>query len=99
MSQDVPAPPSISIEKEELEVIDHFSCLGSTVINKLSLDVEISRRIARAAAVMAKLSMRVWGSNQLMVNTKLKVYQACVLGTLLYSSDSWITYARQENHI
>ena len=48
---------------------------------------------------MAKLSKRVWGNNQLTQNTKLKVYQACVLSSLLYGSESWTTYARQENRL
>ena len=99
MGQDVPAPPSISIDNEELEVTDHFTYLGSTVANNLSLDTEISKRIAKAAAVMGKLNKRVWGNNQLTENTKLKVYQACVLSTLLFSSESWTTYARQENRL
>ena len=97
MGQDVPAPPSISIDNEELEVTDHFTYLGSTVANNLSLDAEISKRIAKATAVMGKLNKRVWSNNQLTENTKLKVYQACVLSTLLYSSESWTTYTRQEN--
>ena len=48
---------------------------------------------------MAKLSKRVWTNSQLTMNTKLKVYQACVLSTLLYSSESWSMYARQENRL
>ena len=41
----------------------------------------------------------MWENHQLTLNTKLKVYQACVLSTLLYGSESWTTYARQENHL
>ena len=59
----------------------------------------IIRRIAKAAAVMAKLSKKVWTNSQLTMKTKLKVYQACVLSTLLYSSESWSMYARQENRL
>ena len=99
MGQDTPAPPSISIDDEVLEVTDHFTYLGSTVSSNLSLDVEIDRRIAKAAAVMSKLNKRVWANGQLTMNTKLKVYQACVLSTLLYGSESWTTYARQENRL
>ena len=61
--------------------------------------MEIVRRIAKAVAVMARLSRRVWMNSQLTTNTKLKVYQACVLSTLLYGSESWSTYARQENRL
>ena len=32
-------------------------------------------------------------------NTKLHVYQACVLITLLYSSEEWTTYARHEKKL
>ena len=48
---------------------------------------------------MAQLSKRVWTNKQLTLNTKLKVYQACVLSSLLYGSESWTTYARQENRL
>ena len=48
---------------------------------------------------MARLSKRVWSNNQLTSNTKLQVYQACFLSTLLYGSESWTTYTRQENRL
>lgn len=99
MAQDVPLPPTINIDDKELVVTDHFTYLGSTITSNLSLDAEIDRRIAKAAAVMSQLSKRVWGNKQLTLNTKLKVYQACVLSSLLYGSESWTTYARQENRL
>ena len=99
MGQDIPSPPAISIDNEVLEVTCHFTYLGSTITSNLSLDAEIDKRIAKAAAVMAQLSKRVWGNNQLTLNTKLKVYQACVLSSLPYGSESWTTYARQENRL
>ena len=48
---------------------------------------------------MARLSKRVWSINQLTSNTKLQVYQTCIISTLLYGSESWTTYARQENRL
>ena len=44
---------------------------------------------------MSKLHKRVWSNNNLTVNTKMLVYKACVLSTLLYSSESWTSYAAQ----
>ena len=82
-----------------LEVADHFTYLGSIISSKLSLDSKIDKCNAKAASVMARLSKRVWSNNQLTSNTKLQVYQACVLSTLLYGSESWTTYARQENRL
>ena len=42
---------------------------------------------------------RVWGNDLLSERTKMCVYQACVLSTLLYGSESWTTYARQERQL
>ncbi|KAI8513321.1 hypothetical protein Bbelb_099600 [Branchiostoma belcheri] len=99
MGQDVPRPPAITLDTEVLEVTDHFTYLGSTVTQNLSLDKELDRRIAKAAGVMTKLAKRVWDNNLLTLNTKLQVYRACVLSTLLYGSETWTTYARQENRL
>ena len=99
MGQDVSAPPTICIDSEELENTETFCYLGSCITSNLSLDKEIDTRIAKAAAVMSKLSKKVWVNNSLSRKTKLSVYKACVLSTLLYGSESWATYARQENRL
>ena len=99
MGQNVPTPPSITINNEKLEVTDYFTYLGSTICSNLSLDKEIDKRIAKAASVMTRLSKRVWSNCILTRNTKLKVYQSCVLSTLLYGSEAWTTYAKQENRL
>ena len=99
MGQDVPAQPSIYINQEVLENTDNFTYLGSTITSNLSLDKEIDIRIAKASATMSKLSKKVWDNNKLSLKTKIKVYQACVISTLLYSSETWTTYTRQENRL
>ena len=43
---------------------------------------------------MAKLNQRVWTNSSLTEKTKLRVYQACVMSTLLYGSESWTPYTR-----
>ncbi|KAG8139531.1 hypothetical protein E2320_002304, partial [Naja naja] len=42
------------------------------------------------------LTKRVWLNKKLMEHTKIQVYRACVLSTLLYCSESWTLYAQQE---
>ena len=85
-----------NIDNVTLEVVDSFTYLGSTITNNVSLDAEINILIAKAAAIMSKLNRRVWSNDNLTKNTKLHVYQACVHSTLLYSSESWTMYAREE---
>ena len=48
---------------------------------------------------MSRLSKRVWENKKLTLNTKMKVYQACVLSTLLYGSETWPTYSVQERRL
>ena len=79
--------------------MSHFHYLGSTISSNLSLEPEINAKIAKAAGVMSKLEKRVWSNNNLMDNTKMQVYRACVLSILLYSSKAWTTYAAQERKL
>lgn len=51
------------------------------------------------AGMMSKLQKRVWDNNNLTNSTKMQVYRACVLSTLLYSSEAWTTYATQEKRL
>ena len=41
----------------------------------------------------------MWNNSLLSERAKALVYQACVLSTLLYGSESWTAYARQEKHL
>ena len=61
LGQDVEAPPSITIDDYELEVVNQFTYLGSTVCSNLSLDAELNKRIGNAATTLARLTTRVWG--------------------------------------
>ena len=79
-----------------MEVMEDFTYLGSTISSNLSLDTELNTRIGKAATAMARLTKRVWSNTMLTTNTKMRVYQACVLSTLLYSCESWTLYTRQE---
>jgi len=90
---------SFHIGNRQLETVDYFTYLGSTVTNNLSLDKEIDMRIGKAVSTMSKMSKRVWDNRLLTLHTKARTYQACVLSTLLYGSESWTTYTRQERRL
>ena len=93
MARDAEIPPSIYIDGSKLSVVDNFKYLGST---NLSPDVEINTHIGKAGTAIAKLYKRVWQNINLTMNTRLKVYQACVTSILLYGSETWALYVRQE---
>lgn len=80
-------------------MVHHFTYLGSTVTDTLSLDVELDKRIGKAATTLARLTARVWSNPMLTEKAKMAVYNACVISTLLYGGETWTTYARQERRL
>ena len=99
LGQDIPASPVITIDDYELKVIHQFMYLGSTITNNLFLDAEMDKRIGKAATTLARLTPRVWTNHKLTVKMKMAVYNACVLSTLLYGSETWTPYAQQEKRL
>ena len=92
-------PPNITIKDYKLGVVEHFTYLGSNITNNLSLDLELDQRIGKASTTLARLSQRVWNNKKLTINTKVAVYRACVLSTLLYASKTWTLYSKQEKRL
>ena len=99
LEQDTEALLVITIDDYELDAVSQFIYLGSTITDNLSLDAEIDKRIGKAASTLARLTARVWTSPKLSVKTKMAVYNACVISTLLYGSETWTTYAGQERRL
>lgn len=88
MVQGVEHPPEIAVSNNKLEVVNEFAYLGSTVSDDLSLDTEINRPNQRPASTFASLIKRVWENSKLTIHTKVALYRACILNTLLCGSES-----------
>ena len=86
--------PDIFVNGTRLAVVKSFVYLGSTLSHDGTLDAEIKERIAKASSSFGRLEERVWADKDLTRNTKLSVYETCVLTSLLYSSESWTIYQR-----
>ena len=89
MGQDVDSPPSISISDYELDAVNDFVYLGSTISDSLAFDMEIIKRIGKVATTMSSLTKRVWTNGKLTEHTKIQVYRACALSTLLHDNEVW----------
>ena len=90
---------AITIDDYELDTVHQFTYLCSTITDNLSLDVKIGKRIGKAATNLARLTTRVWTNPKLTVKTRMAVYNACVISTLLYGNETWTTYAKQERRL
>ena len=82
-------PPSISIEGKQLKAVDNFKYLGSTVSNNGSIDAEITSRVAKATGAYGRLSKRLWSNRDIRLQTKVAVYKAAVVTSLLYGCETW----------
>ena len=76
LGQDTVELPAITIDGYELNVVEQFTYLGSTITDNLSLDTEIDKRIGKAATRLARLTSRVWTNAKLRVKTKMPVLSA-----------------------
>jgi len=87
-----PPQPEISIRGTALNVVDHFKYLGCTIAKDSRIDKEIDNRLAKANSSFGRLKERVWTNHDLKTSTKIAVYRAVVLTTLLYGCESWVLY-------
>nr|VZI43717.1 unnamed protein product [Spirometra erinaceieuropaei] len=96
------APPQISVNGTQLQVVENFSYLGSTLSRNTKIDDEVANRISKASQAFGCLQSTVWNRHGLQLSTKLKMYKAVILPTLLYGTETWTLYAKQArrlNHI
>ena len=91
--------PTITVNGQKLKVVDKFTYLGSTFSREVHIDDEITARVAKASVAFGRLRANVRERNGIKLDTKLKVYKAVVLPTLLYACETWAVYQRHaERH-
>jgi hypothetical protein len=93
--QDRTQVQAIKVGDRPLKVVEQFKYLGSVISGDGSMDAEIDSRIKKAAAVFGRLWERVWKPKDINTTTKVAVYRAMVVSTLLYGCCTWTTKKRQ----
>ena len=88
-------PPYIIIGDTEMKSIQQLTYLGCTISSDAKIDKEIDNRLAKANSSFGRLYKRVWNNKCLKCKTKIRVYRAVVLTTLLFSSETWVIYRSQ----
>jgi hypothetical protein len=84
-------PPRIIAGDEYLECVPDFVYLGSNLISKAEIGKEVERRPQAGSIAYSRLRLRVFQNTDLRVDTRLKVYKAVILPTLIYASETWST--------
>nr|VZI27305.1 unnamed protein product [Spirometra erinaceieuropaei] len=93
------APPQISVNGTQLQVVENFPYLGSTLSRNTKIDDEVPNSISKASQAFGRLQSTVWNRHGLQLSTKLKMYKAVVLPTILYGAETWTVYAKQARRL
>ena len=87
----------MSINGSTLKNVQTFPYLGSVLSTKADIEAETLHRLKAASCAFGRLRERVFAERSLRKDTKLLVYKAVVLPSLLYGSETWTTYRRHLN--
>ncbi|BHF80763.1 hypothetical protein SprV_0702389100 [Sparganum proliferum] len=94
-----PPPPQISVNGTQLQVVENFPYLGGTLSHNTKIDDEVANRISKASQAFGRLQSTVWNRHGLQLSTKLKMYKAVILPTLLYGAETWTVYSKQARRL
>ena len=95
-----PAPRTVLPEFDvtlfgaSLEKVDQFTYLGSMLSTKCNSGADVEHRVRSAYTAFGKMRHRVFNSGDLTRKTKLMVYEAVIISTLLYGCETWTLYRR-----
>ena len=89
----------IQINGGIIESVDNFPYLGSVISSSGRIDDDIDARLAKASRAFGALRKAVFLDKNLKLETKRKVYEACVLSVLLYGSECWIMLRKHKRKI
>nr|VZI37041.1 unnamed protein product [Spirometra erinaceieuropaei] len=98
-SATTPNAPHINVNGTQLQVVENFPYLGSTLSRNTEIDDEVANRISKASQAFGRLRSTVWNRHGLQLSTKLKMYKAVILPTLLYGAETWTVYTRQARRL
>ena len=79
----VNAPAPVLLDDQELPRTETFTYLGSVVTQDGGTKEDIQSGLSKARNAFRSLNA-IWRSPQYSIKPKLKLYQSCVLSTLLY---------------
>uniref|UniRef100_H3AY06 Reverse transcriptase domain-containing protein n=1 Tax=Latimeria chalumnae TaxID=7897 RepID=H3AY06_LATCH len=77
----------ITVGGDAVEQVEKFVYLGGLVSENGSCEEDI-KRIGLASAAFGRLS-RIWMAKDILVKTKVRVYEVMVIPILLYGSECW----------
>nr|VZI47292.1 unnamed protein product [Spirometra erinaceieuropaei] len=93
------AQPKISMNGIQLQLVEKFPYLGSTLSRNTKIGDEVANRISKASQAFGRIQTTAWNRHDLKLSTKLKMYKTVILPTLLYGAETWKLYTRRPRRL
>ena len=91
--------PNITLKGQRLQAVENFTYLGSTLPRSANIDAKVTNCIAKASSAFGSLKKSVWEGRGFSHSTKVEVYRAVVLTTLLCGCETWTIHRRHEKQL
>jgi len=75
----------IQVEERDLELVSDFCYLGSYISFNGSCEKDVKVHIGKAATVFGKMK-KIWRSNKISLEVKMRLYESIILSALLYGA-------------
>jgi len=86
--------PVMTVDGTAFEVVPAFVYLGSSISgDSTASSDDVECRIGKAAGAFTRLKVCVWKRCNIRLTTKMKIFNAVVITTLLYASECWTLLA------
>ncbi len=71
--------PNVTVKRQRLQTVEHFTYLGSTLSCSANIDVEVNSRLGKASSAVGRLKKTVvWELRGISQRTRIKIYTAVV---------------------
>ena len=90
---------NLNIEGEDIETVKKLKYLGAMISSDGLCDEEIEQRVGAAAKVVGAMRKEVLERRELLKKTKLRVFNAMVVPTLIYGCETWTMQRRHESKL
>ena len=85
----------INLHGLPIERVTNFTYLGSDISDKVTVaSADINARIGKANFAFSKLNKCLWRRNEITMKTKMRIFNAIVIPTLIYGAECWTLLAQ-----